>query len=242
MHVALGFLRADSGVVTRTAALIGWVPETTARPFGASAVECLDWLLRAHKVPTKQRRLRVTEVLTDVGLMEFGELPVAAYSRGMKQRLALGYAIAPSPQLLVLDEPTLGLDPHAVRVFRGNLQREAARGCGILISSHQLDELARVASRVYYIEAGKVARHAELREPAGVSLLLRFSGLRPDSLPDLPPSAQAWELNWPHGRVNVPSVEAAADLVEYLGRRGVRVALVERERVDLEGMLFPEEA
>ncbi|WP_307713706.1 ABC transporter ATP-binding protein [Streptomyces sp. V4I23] len=100
---------------------------------------------------------RIDRVLERVGLADAARRRAGAYSQGMRQRLALAAALLKEPDLLILDEPTNGLDPAGVRLVRSIVAEEAARGAGILISSHQLDEIARLCDSIVMISQGVVS-------------------------------------------------------------------------------------
>lgn len=99
---------------------------------------------------------RVDEVLTVVGLAERGADKVKDYSLGMKQRLAIGAALLSDPELLILDEPTNGLDPAGIREIRALLRQIAERGVGILVSSHLLSEIQAICEDLVMIRDGEV--------------------------------------------------------------------------------------
>ena len=100
-------------------------------------------------------RRRVGEVLAEVGLSDAeARRRVGAYSLGMRQRLGVAQALLGDPQALILDEPANGLDPQGQRWLSGLLRSRAARGCAVLLSSHQLHEVSRLAHRVVMIGGG----------------------------------------------------------------------------------------
>ena len=100
---------------------------------------------------------RVDEVLGEVGLSAAeGRRRVGAYSLGMRQRLGLAHALLGDPAALVLDEPANGLDPQGQRWLAGLLRGRAERGCAVLLSSHALAEVARLADRAVMVGAGRV--------------------------------------------------------------------------------------
>ncbi|MQS05668.1 ABC transporter ATP-binding protein [Streptomyces alkaliphilus] len=107
---------------------------------------------------------RIEHMLERVGLTDAARRRVGMYSQGMRQRLALAAALLKAPDFLVLDEPTNGLDPAGVRLVRGIIAEEVARGAGILISSHQLDEIARVCDNVVMISRGVVSASGTVDE------------------------------------------------------------------------------
>jgi ABC-type multidrug transport system ATPase subunit len=94
--------------------------------------------------------------LDRVGLADVGEKPIGAFSRGMQQRLCLARCLIHAPEFLVLDEPTLGLDPNGVIDMREIFLDLRASGVALLFSSHQLSEMERVTDRVVFLRDGRV--------------------------------------------------------------------------------------
>ena len=106
----------------------------------------------------------IEPALAEVGLEAAADKRVGALSLGMRQRLGLAVALIGSPQLLVLDEPANGLDPAGMHWLRALLQRQAARGAAVLISSHVLAELALVADDVVVINHGRLVTQSPTRD------------------------------------------------------------------------------
>ncbi|MGZ4164612.1 MAG: AAA family ATPase, partial [Tumebacillaceae bacterium] len=98
---------------------------------------------------------KIKEIVSLVGLEDRINDKVRRYSLGMRQRLGLGQALLHDPALLILDEPTNGLDPSGMRDFRSLLRRLAENGTSVLISSHLLAEIEQVCDRVGFIQQGK---------------------------------------------------------------------------------------
>ncbi len=113
-------------------------------------------------------RREIEELLELVGLADVGRMPVDRFSTGMKQRLAIALALSGTPQMLVLDEPTNGLDPEGFRELRSLLRRLAAeRGVTVLLSSHLLHEIEQVATRIGVISGGRLLVEATVDELRG---------------------------------------------------------------------------
>jgi len=126
------------------------------------------------------RARRVDEVLEEVGLAGVGRRPVKAYSLGMRQRLGLASALLRQPELLILDEPTNGLDPQGIGEIRQLLLKLNAAGTTIFLSSHLLAEVEQLCSRVGVLDRGRLvvqAQLAELQRPTG-RIVLRTPDVR----------------------------------------------------------------
>ena len=118
----------------------------------------------------RDRETRVGEALERVGLAGIDRRPVRAYSLGMRQRLGLAAALLRKPRLLVLDEPTNGLDPRGIREVRELLTELNAQGTTVFLSSHLLAEIEAFCTRVGVMDRGRLVLQndlAALREPTG---------------------------------------------------------------------------
>ena len=123
---------------------------------------------------------RIDEVLDIVELRDRAKDRVGGYSHGMRQRLGIAAALLRDPQMLLLDEPTTGLDPAGMRDMRGLIKRLAGEGITILLSSHILAEVEDLCNRVAIIRKGKIiyeGRLDELLESAGGDFILRVTEL-----------------------------------------------------------------
>jgi ABC-2 type transport system ATP-binding protein len=107
---------------------------------------------------------RADEALALVGLTDAARRPVRGYSLGMRQRLGLATALVGDPPVLVLDEPSNGLDPAGIAWLRGFLKRLAGEGRTMLVSSHALSEVQQIADRVVIINKGRLVRDGRLDE------------------------------------------------------------------------------
>ncbi|WP_236239072.1 ABC transporter ATP-binding protein [Streptomyces sp. CC228A] len=171
MRMLCGLVRPTSGSVE----ILGHRPPLalpTARRLGAA----LDTpaFYRWMTGPAQLRSLLYSSGLPDrgaaskalrrVGLENERRKRIRAYSQGMRQRLALAAALMRDPDVLVLDEPTNALDPHAVVMVRELIREERDRGTAVLVSSHQLDEVQRLCDRVVVMNRGVVVADGTLDE------------------------------------------------------------------------------
>jgi ABC-2 type transport system ATP-binding protein len=118
----------------------------------------------------RTRRARIAEALERVGLSGIDNRPVKKYSLGMRQRLGLAAALLRAPRLLILDEPTNGLDPRGIREVRDLLSELNKAGTTVFMSSHQLTEVDQLCTRVGVIDQGRLVVQEELevlRGPTG---------------------------------------------------------------------------
>lgn len=133
----------------------GYLPDGVGFYGHLTARQNLRYFARFYKLNSQASEERITELLKYVGLAAV-EKPVAAYSRGMKQRLGLAQALLNDPEVVFLDEPTNGLDPQGVIQFRNAIKDMAQKGKTIFFSSHNLEEVRHVCKTVGIISKGKM--------------------------------------------------------------------------------------
>ena len=153
----LGHDIATSGAQIR--ALVGYMPEHDCLPPDVSASDFVVHMGEMSGLPHAAARERAADVLRHVGLAEERYRPMGGYSTGMKQRAKLAQALAHDPRLVLLDEPTNGLDP-AARDDMLELVRRIGRdfGIAVLVTSHLLGELERVSDHVVVLDGGRLLR------------------------------------------------------------------------------------
>ena len=153
----LGYNVATQGPLLRQ--YVGYMPEHDCLPPDVSATDFVIHMARINGLPSASARERAAETLRHVGLFEERYRPIGTYSTGMKQRVKLAQALVHDPKLLMLDEPTNGLDP-AGRDEMLDLIRRVGREFGIsmLMSSHLLGEIERVCDHLVVIDAGHLMR------------------------------------------------------------------------------------
>ena len=174
LRMLLGLVRPDRGTIAigperlsplepRARRRLGYVPQKVEFPTGRTTTEVLSFFAALRGLP----KSAVGEALERVGLTDHAARRATELSGGYAQRLSLAQALLGDPELLVLDEPTASLDPEATWEFRGLLERLQREKKTVLLCSHLLSEVERVADRVLILVDGAAAAVvglAELRE------------------------------------------------------------------------------
>jgi ABC-2 type transport system ATP-binding protein len=136
---------------------IGVLPESSGYPLHWTGSEYLNYYARLYGLPAAEARRLTSTLLSEIGLAERARSTIGKYSRGMRQRLGVARALVNNPSVLLLDEPTLGLDPAGQRQMLGLIRDVAQRrGATIILSTHFLDEVEDVCTRVIILNKGKV--------------------------------------------------------------------------------------
>ncbi|HEY4230972.1 MAG TPA: ABC transporter ATP-binding protein [Thermoanaerobaculia bacterium] len=143
---------------------VGYLPEGHRFPGYLTARQTLSVFGQMSGVDGATLRKRTPELLARVRLSDWADVRVKKFSKGMTQRLGLAAALVHEPEVLLLDEPTDGVDPVGRREIRDLLQEEAARGRSILLNSHLLSEIERTCGRVAVLRNGKIAAEGRIDE------------------------------------------------------------------------------
>jgi ABC-2 type transport system ATP-binding protein len=182
----------------------------------------------------RTRRRRIDTALARVGLAGVDNRPVKRYSLGMRQRLGLAAALLRSPRLLILDEPTNGLDPQGIREIRDLLIELNAAGTTVFLSSHQLGEVEQLCTRVGIVDRGRLVKQddlAALQAPTGRTIV---------RTPDPDRAAAVLDGQIHHrdaDRLLVADADTAA-VNARLVAAGVRVSEITAERRSLEDVVL----
>jgi ABC-2 type transport system ATP-binding protein len=135
---------------------IGFVPQSNALYPSISAFQNLMVFARLHRLTRRAARARCIESLEAVGLRDRSDDPVWTLSGGMRRRLNLACGIVHGPKVLLLDEPTVGVDPHSRERIFSTIRALADSGVAVLYSSHYMDEVERMCERALLIDRGRV--------------------------------------------------------------------------------------
>jgi len=158
---------------------IGVLPESDGYPERQTGEEYLVYHARLYGHSRASARETASALLEDVGLAERRHSLIATYSRGMRQRLGIARTLVNNPDVVFLDEPTLGLDPAGQRQILANVQRIARdRGATVLLSSHLLAEVEEHCSRVLILNRGRVVADGTVAEVARRAAAPRTARLR----------------------------------------------------------------
>lgn len=253
-----GLLRMDSGEVTvagqamngnsvETKSAIGYVPQEIALYQDLTGRENLRFWGKLYRLRGKELATRVNDALATVGLTDRGDDKVEHYSGGMQRRLNIAAGLLHKPRLLVLDEPTVGVDPQSRNAILESVEALKAAGTAILYTTHYMEEAERLCDRVGIIDLGHLIAEGTRRELVTTigekdRIQLTASSGDTTALADIarsiPGVAQATvdedgiELLCTEGRKLLPKILEAAD------KAGVAVASVEVFEPDLEAVFL----
>jgi ABC-2 type transport system ATP-binding protein len=135
---------------------IGYLPENHRYPLHLTGEQVLNYFGKLSGTESSVLKSRMTETLTLVGMAEWGNMKVGKYSKGMMQRLGLAQALINDPDLIILDEPTDGVDPVGRKEIRDVLIHLKDRGKTVFLNSHLLSEVERISDRVAILKQGQV--------------------------------------------------------------------------------------
>lgn len=147
-----------------TLARVGYLPEHMRFPEYLTGAQTLDYMGALAKVPRTLRKSRTGELLELVGMSDWKSKKIGSYSKGMKQRMGVAQALMNDPDIVLLDEPTDGVDPVGRRDIRVVMQEMKNRGKTIFINSHLLGEVEMVCDRVAILVQGQVEREGTIDE------------------------------------------------------------------------------
>ncbi|NUP73476.1 MAG: ABC transporter ATP-binding protein [Sinomonas sp.] len=182
LRLALGMLRPQAGEICLEGTPLPQAPPAQWAPVGhfvdapfvyreLDARANLELAARLHAVPRSDVGRLVDAALAELGIVPYARRRARTLSLGNLQRLGLAASLLHRPRLIVLDEPTNALDPRGIVLLRESLLRRAGERAGILVSSHHLDEVSRIADRISVLNAGRIVGTLE---PGGSDLERAF--------------------------------------------------------------------
>ena len=192
MKILTGFLAASEGSASiagldirrdrlKAVEKLGYLPENGPLYDDMTPLQLLKFFGEARGLKTGKLRKRIDYVTNLCALQQVLEKPIGKLSRGYRQRVGLGHALLHDPEVLIMDEPTAGLDPNQIRDFRSNISR-LGQSKTVLISTHILQEAEAIAQRVLLVNDGKLifdGTSADLRQDGSMeSAFYRLTGNR----------------------------------------------------------------
>ncbi len=251
IRIILGLFKATSGKamvlgedvqVNKVRRKIGFVLETDGLYDNMTARDNLIYYARLYDISRTSERADTAIKL--VGLADRAGDKVGSYSKGMRQRLALARAMVPNPEVLVLDEPTAGVDPTGqIEIRQLMLDLIHKEGKTILLSSHNLDEVQRICDRIALIHKGQIRLYGELER---LQREMGHGGVIIETAEPVPAAIVDELKNLPEVRVReqqdkILNLAAGKDgdvsgIVTLLATRGVRIEQVKKQEASLEEM------
>jgi len=217
----------------RVRSLIGYMPDSYGAYPNMTVEEYLDFFARAYRLRGPARTRAVADVVEFCQLGQLRDKLITTLSKGMKQRLCLGRCLIHDPKLLILDEPSAGLDPRARIEFRELLRLLAEQGKAIFISSHILAELEELCHGVAIIEQGRLVASGPIGEIKARAMATRdavTSGVLPSTL-ELrlaEPFTRLAEVLAEQPELSEVQVEGLAASARFRGGNAAQAALVRR--------------
>lgn len=218
---------------------LGYLPERPPLHTELRVDEYLTYCARLHRLPRRAIPDAVTAAKARCGLDDAGKRLIGKLSKGYRQRLGIAQAILHRPRVLILDEPTEGLDPFQMRELRG-LIRELAGDCGIILSSHLLPEVQAVCDRVVILHQGRIQLDTELAPRNSSSIWrVKIGGqTNAEQLADLPHATGAVAIGSEGFQIDLEGSATAADLARDIVHAGLDLLELTPERSDLERVFF----
>ena len=252
----LGLLKADSGSIkvfgsppSHLSVLkeTGYMPERVAFEHWMTAKQFLEFHYGLSKQPSCNMKAAVTEALEKVELAKtVWDRRLKTYSRGMLQRLNLAQVLIGKPSLVLLDEPTLGLDPTGISIVREIIASMKENGTTAVINSHQLDEIERLCTRVAFIESGKIQSINDIEKSTNMYVLKtswstsKLNGSLASMVHDAASksNSQIKDFDKNCGRFIVEDKVSASNLLRALLSNGIPVDEAIQEKTKLENLFM----
>ena len=257
ISMVCGLLEPDAGKVTVAGepltthsvgakAAIGYVPQELAIYPDLTARENLRFFARLYGLPPAEAKPRVEEVLGVIGLTDRAGEQAKTYSGGMQRRLNIGIGLLHRPKLLVLDEPTVGVDPQSRNAILESVEHLSSEGMAVLYTTHYMEEAERLCDRIGIVDLGEVK--AEGTRAELVALVGEHDRIRLEGTGDLEAAAAACRGLAAVRAVSVYEgglqliVDRARNLLPELlqtaGATGITVHAVEVDEPDLEAVFL----
>ncbi|MDI6792562.1 MAG: ATP-binding cassette domain-containing protein [bacterium] len=203
---------------------IGYLPEHTALYQDMNVIDYLAYVAELREIPARKQRGRIREMVDLCGLSEVRSKNIGELSKGFRQRVGLAQAMIHAPDILVLDEPTIGLDPNQIVEIRG-LIKQLGQEKTVILSTHILSEVQTVCNRVIIINKGQLVADGTPTELTGnlkgeETIYFELKGVSPDFKPAL------------------ENLAGVAEIIEETPLEGSTVYRIESKKEDIREELF----
>jgi ABC-2 type transport system ATP-binding protein len=220
---------------------VGYLPEDHAFPNYHTGYSLMDFYGSLYGVPSADRKKKIPEALEMVGIAGRMFSKIKTYSKGMKQRLGIAQALMHEPDLIILDEPTDGVDPMGRREIRELMVVLKEKGHTIFLNSHLLGEVELVCDRVAILQQGKLVREgtiAELTKTKGTYVLGLMAGqtFPVDAVTQL--GFPVRQLEGGHFEVSLPDGKTIEPVMQLLTSRGLTVVHIVEKKQTLEDVFM----
>jgi ABC-2 type transport system ATP-binding protein len=254
MMILAGMRRADSGKVTidghpaghgngTIQRMLGVVPQDLAIYADLTARENLKFFGQIYRVRGAELKSRIERILAQIGLEAQADQYVRTFSGGMKRRLNFGVALIHEPRLVILDEPTVGVDPQSRSHLLDCIRQLAAQGVGVIYASHYMEEVEALCQRVAIIDHGKllaVGTLEELIDKSNANLHVRVAAPEPELTHRLRDLADFVATDGVQSEVVIPQAAAGrlGKVVDILMAAGIEILSIDTRRQNLEGLFL----
>jgi ABC-2 type transport system ATP-binding protein len=239
---------------------VGYLPENHRFPRYLTGRQVIEFFSALSGARRGERRRRAAELVEQVGMKPWADTRISQYSKGMMQRIGLAQALGAKPDLVILDEPTDGVDPGGRRDIRNVLLRLREQGTTLFINSHLLSELESVCDRVAILVQGRVARQGSVDEltvaeqcylfelesppwPAVAAVVGAGADGSPPPLPNHPARGKLadqtwWEFDGTSLRIGKTHPADVQGIIDALRRGGLVIRRMQVVRPSLEDLFF----
>ncbi|GLU50016.1 ABC transporter ATP-binding protein [Nocardiopsis ansamitocini] len=257
ISIIVGILQRDSGSIRingkehsvtdkASKAHIGFVPQQLAVYPDLSAVDNLRFFARLYGLSRADARRRSEEVLEVIGLSDRAGETVSAFSGGMARRLNIGIGLLNRPGLLILDEPTVGVDPQSRNAIFENVKKQTGEGVAVLYTTHYMEEAERLCDRVGVIDGGQIKAEGTQRELVSAvgeddTIVLRMDGGRESAIRTLEALPETKQVSGEGSEITMLVADARAVLpqvLDSLTQTGTVLRSVEVREPDLEAVFL----
>lgn len=241
LKIIASVVRSFQGTIQQTDSemTIGYVPQEIALEETVTAQDNLVFFGKLYGLTEKALTLRISEVLEEIGLTGRAKDKVTTFSGGMKRRLNIGCALLHQPDLIIMDEPTVGIDPQSRQYIFQMIERLKQKGATIIYASHYMEEIERICDEAVFLDHGKVVeigRISMILERHGKpSIFVSGNDCKPSGLESF---GMIQEKTEGYLLITPEPLQAMEYIVEYCKQNGSHPERLELAKPRLEDVFF----